>query len=93
MVTVLIVRVVQDGVEMREVKLAGEEATVLGTLQVRDAARPLSFPVAVSANGNDELQLDAEIRVDRSEFGLTWNRMGMASMKNTLTIHAVFTRG
>jgi hypothetical protein len=36
--------------------------------------------------------LDATVHVDRSEFGLTWNQMGMASMKNTITIHAVFTR-
>ncbi|WP_322755359.1 YceI family protein [Frankia sp. Cas3] len=29
----------------------------------------------------------------RSAFGLTWNQMGMAAMKNTITIHAVFLRG
>ncbi len=31
-------------------------------------------------------------KVDRSDFGLTWNQMGMASTKNTITIHAVFTK-
>ena len=31
-------------------------------------------------------------RVNRADFGLTWNQMGMASMNNTLTIHAVFIR-
>jgi polyisoprenoid-binding protein YceI len=77
----------------RQVKLAGEEATVIGTLQVRDTARPLSFPVAVSADGSDEVRLDAEVHVDRADFALTWNRMGMMSTKNTLTIHAVFARG
>jgi polyisoprenoid-binding protein YceI len=76
-----------------QVKLAGEEATVTGTLQVRDAAGPLSFPAAVSADGSDEVRLDAEVHVDRADFGLTWNRMGMVSRNNTLTIHAVFTRG
>jgi polyisoprenoid-binding protein YceI len=29
---------------------------------------------------------------NRADFGLTWNLMGMASMHNTLIIHAVFTR-
>jgi hypothetical protein len=27
------------------------------------------------------VQLDAEIGIDRSDFGLTWNQMGTASMK------------
>ena len=45
----------------------------------------------ISLDG-DELQLDAEVTVNRGDFGLTWNQMGMASMDNTLAIHAVFTR-
>jgi len=30
--------------------------------------------------------------IKRADFGLTWNRMGLVSMNNTLTIHAVFTK-
>jgi hypothetical protein len=30
--------------------------------------------------------------INRADFGLTWNVMGMASMNSTLTIHATFTR-
>ena len=63
-----------------------------GTLQVRDSTLPLTFPAAVSVSGDEMVQLDAEIDIDRSDFGLTWNQMGMTSMKNTLTIQAVFTR-
>ena len=36
--------------------------------------------------------LDAEVHVNRADFGLTWNQMGMASMNNILAIHAVFIR-
>ena len=72
--------------------LTAEGATVAGTLQVRDRTLPLTFPVAVSVSGDEMVQLDAEIDIDRSDFGLTWNQMGMASMKNTLTVRAVFTR-
>ncbi len=39
-----------------------------------------------------EVALDATVEVDRSHHGLTWNQFGMASMKNTVTIHAVFTK-
>jgi polyisoprenoid-binding protein YceI len=46
----------------------------------------------VALVGDNELVLDATVQVDRSEFGLTWNKMGMVSMNNTITVHAVFTR-
>lgn len=32
------------------------------------------------------------VRVDRPDLGLTWNQMGMASMNNTVTVHAVFAK-
>ena len=33
-----------------------------------------------------------KVRVNRSDFGLTWNWLGMVSTTSTLTVHAVFTR-
>ncbi|MFI5066543.1 MAG: YceI family protein [Streptosporangiales bacterium] len=70
----------------------GEGVTVAGSLIVRDQTRPVSFPATVSAASGSEVQLDAELQVDRSDYGLTWNQMGMASMSNTLTVHAVLTK-
>jgi polyisoprenoid-binding protein YceI len=75
-----------------EVSLGDDGATVTGTLQVKDRTKPLAFPAAVSASGDDTFELDAEVGIDRSEFGLTWSQLRMASMKNTITIHAVFAR-
>ena len=45
----------------------------------------------MSVQGVGEIWLDAEVHINRADFGLTWNLMGTVSMKNTLTIHAVFT--
>jgi len=45
----------------------------------------------VTVQGNGEIWLDAEVRINRADFGLTWNLVGMVSLNNTLTIHAVFT--
>lgn len=42
--------------------------------------------------GHGEVWLDAEVHINRADFGLTWNLMGLVSMNNTLTIHAVFTK-
>jgi polyisoprenoid-binding protein YceI len=63
-----------------------------GSLQVAGRTRPISVPVQLSASGNELVQLDAEVTIDRSDFGLTWNQLGMASMKNVITVRAVFTR-
>lgn len=66
--------------------------TVSGTLTVRDHSQPISFPATVTVASEHEVSLDATVQVDRSEFGLTWNQMGMASMMNTIAVHATFTR-
>jgi polyisoprenoid-binding protein YceI len=70
---------------------SAEGVTVAGALTVRDRTRPVSFAARVSG---DEAQvvLDGETEVNRADFGLTWNQLGMTSMNNTITVHAVFTR-
>jgi polyisoprenoid-binding protein YceI len=66
--------------------------TAEGSLTVRDRTRPVAFPVQVSVVGEDEVVIDAEAQVNRTEFGLTYNPLRMASMDNTIIVHAVFTR-
>jgi polyisoprenoid-binding protein YceI len=73
------------------VSLAGGEVTVAGTLTVRGQSRPLTFPAAIALDGGTAV-LDATVHIDRSDFGITWNQLGMASMINDITVHAVFTR-
>lgn len=68
-------------------------AAVTGALTVRGRTRPLSFKAGVSVPGDGEIWLDAEVLINRGDFGLTWNLLGMVSMNSTVTIHAVFTRG
>jgi hypothetical protein len=60
------------------------------------AYRPRPHPPGVfeakASSIDGEVWLDAEVPVNRADFGLTWNQMGMASMDNTINIHAVFPR-
>lgn len=70
----------------------GQGVTVTGALRVRDRAQPLTFDGTAAVHGAGELRLDAKVHVNRADFGLTWNLMGLVAMDNTLTIHAVFTR-
>jgi polyisoprenoid-binding protein YceI len=69
---------------------SSEGVTVTGQLTVRGRTRPLTFPATVSVLGSGEVWLDAEVQVNRADFGLTWNQMGLTSMQNTITVHAVF---
>jgi polyisoprenoid-binding protein YceI len=64
---------------------------VTGSLTVRGRTRPLSFDAKVSAAAG-EVQLDAQVPVNRADFGLTYSPLRMASLNNTITVHAVFTR-
>jgi polyisoprenoid-binding protein YceI len=75
------------------IRPSGQGVAVTGALTVRDCTRPLSFDAAVSVYGDGEIWLGAEVHINRADFGLTWNLMGLVSMDNTITIHAVFTRG
>jgi polyisoprenoid-binding protein YceI len=74
------------------IRPSGPGVAVTGALTVRGRTRPLSFDAAASVQGDGEIWLDAEVPINRADFGLTWNLMGLVSMNNTLTIHAVFTR-
>ncbi len=80
-------------VTVNQARPSGQGVTVSGSLTVRDRTRPVTFDAKVSVISDGEVALDAEIQVNRSDFGLTWNQMGMASMHNTIIVHAVFTRG
>jgi len=71
---------------------AADGVTVEGTLTVRDRTNPVTFTAAAAPVSGGAVALDAAVEVDRSQYGLTWNQLGMSSVHNTITIHAVFTR-
>ncbi|HVC24694.1 MAG TPA: YceI family protein [Acidimicrobiales bacterium] len=81
-------------IEFRVSSLAptGDGVGVSGTLTVRAVTRPVSFPARVALAVVGEATLDAAVEIDRSEYGITWNQMGMASMKSTIVLHLVFTK-
>ncbi len=74
------------------VKAAGERVIVEGQLTVRGRTLPAPLDAVVSGFTDGEVQLDGELRVNRRDFGLTWNMLGMAPMLSTIVVHAVFTR-
>jgi polyisoprenoid-binding protein YceI len=74
------------------VRPSGEGVAVTGKLTVRGRTRVLDFDAAASVRGDGALWLEAEVHIDRADFGLTWNLLGMVAADTLVTIHAVFTR-
>jgi polyisoprenoid-binding protein YceI len=74
------------------ISLAGDQATVTGTLTVHGQQRPVSVSAAASVRGEAEVCLDAKVRVNRADFGISWNPMGLASVSNVIVVHATFVR-
>lgn len=70
---------------------AGDGVRITGNLTVRGGTRPATLDAKVSVVG-DELQLDGEIQVNRADYGMKWNFIGVASMHSTIAVHAVFAR-
>jgi polyisoprenoid-binding protein YceI len=69
---------------------AADQLAITGFLTVRDRTLPISFPARLSVCPG-KAQIEAEVPVNRGDFGLTYNILGMAGMKNTITVRAVFT--
>lgn len=73
------------------VTVEGDRATIEGTLTVRGDSRPLTVPATVTA-ADAAVTVDAAVAVNRKDFGMNFNQLGMMASDNTLTIHAVFTK-
>lgn len=67
---------------------SGDHTTVdvTGTLSVRGTTRPLAFTARPTEAGADAVTLTAEVEVDRTDFGLTWNRLGMLKGNAALSL-------
>jgi hypothetical protein len=58
---------------------------------VRDRRVEVSFPCLVELNHDRSVTFDAELAVDRSQFGIDFHARGATTMENIMSVHAVFT--
>ncbi|SEG77322.1 Polyisoprenoid-binding protein YceI [Actinacidiphila yanglinensis] len=68
------------------------EVQVSGDLAIRGVSRPLTFPARVSLTSPQEATLEAEVSVDRGEFDMKWNQLGMVAATSTVDVTAVYRR-
>jgi polyisoprenoid-binding protein YceI len=68
-----------------------DQIKVNGTLTVRGQTRPLDIVATVSPTSPSEATVTAEFALDRSQWGVTWAKMG-AQTSNQLKVSARFTK-
>ena len=74
---------------------AGADGTaqVEGELQVRGRSLKQSFPVRYESQGTDAVLLRGDVVIDRAQYGLTWNQLGMLRGLTTIGLELRFTAG
>jgi polyisoprenoid-binding protein YceI len=65
---------------------------VTGDLTVRGNTRPLAFAARADQAGQGAVAVAAEVAVDRADFDLNWNQLGMLRGLTTVTVALRFTR-
>ena len=73
-------------------RIGNARLRVSAELQVLGSRRPVAFDAAVLALSDSSAQLRAELVIDRHEFGLSWNQLGMVGRKVTALVVATFAR-
>ncbi|MEU1406440.1 YceI family protein [Streptomyces sp. NPDC005728] len=73
-------------------RLDGDSVKVVGQLTVRGISRPLDLTARLTSATAEALTLAAEFTVDRDQFGVTWNQLGMMRGLTTVTAELRFTR-
>lgn len=70
----------------------GDGVHVVGQLTVRGISRPKTFTARLVGADAGSLTLDAEFTVDREQFGMGWNQLGMMRGLTTIAGTLRFTR-
>ncbi|MFE1193422.1 YceI family protein [Streptomyces olivaceoviridis] len=73
-------------------RLDDDTVRVAGQLTVRGVSRPLSLTARLTGVSAGALTLETEFGVDREQFDMGWNRLGMIRGLTTITAALRFTR-
>jgi polyisoprenoid-binding protein YceI len=70
----------------------GRAAELRVNFTVKGITAPLPLPVTITELGDGSIQISGEVKVDRSQFDLGWNRFGMIAPTATAAAQAIFVR-
>jgi polyisoprenoid-binding protein YceI len=70
----------------------GNAAELRASLTIKDITAELPLPVTISELGDGSVRISAKTTVDRTQFGMDWNRVGVIGKAATAAADAVFVR-
>jgi polyisoprenoid-binding protein YceI len=70
----------------------GDKADLRATFSIKGITAEVPLPVHVSALADGSVQLSASTEIDRDQFDLGWNRLGMVAKTATVSADAYFVR-
>lgn len=73
------------------IKPTGAGIQVEGELTVRGTSRKLSFPGTYETEGTDAVVLRCTAEIQRTDFGMTWNKLGMIKGSAAVELELRFT--
>lgn len=76
----------------RAISSDGAEVQASGTLTVAGKARPLTVTAIITEASDKGISITAETEIDRADFGMTWNRLGMLKGPAHLSVLARFVK-
>ncbi|AKS35233.1 YceI family protein [Mycolicibacterium goodii] len=79
-------------VEVTGAQPAHDGALLDATLTVRGTSRPLRLPVEVNVPGDGTLRVSGRCTLDRRDFGVSGNMVGMVGTSTDVSAELVFTR-
>lgn len=82
------ISVVVTGIEPR----AGDTADLQATVSIKGVTAPVLLPVQVSALDSGSVRVRATTEIDRDQFDIGWNRLGMVAKTATVSADAYFVR-
>lgn len=79
-------------VDLPQAARQGDGVTTTGTLTVAGQARPLTLTARITEATDQAITLTAEADVDRVDFGMSWNQLGMIKGKAHVSVVARFVK-
>jgi polyisoprenoid-binding protein YceI len=71
---------------------AGNTAELRATFTIKGVTAPVPLPVKINALDDGSVRVSAKTEVDRAQFDVGWNRLGMVGKTATVSADAYFVR-
>ena len=65
---------------------------MVGQLNVAGQSRQLTVPATVALTDGTTAAFVSDVEIDRTDYGMTWNKLGMVSKQSVIHAETTFTK-